>query len=167
MKTKPLPVFLLLFIAFCHSSFAMISVGQVSKKRAKELGIELRARAGGPKHAWIELEFKAGGKLEKFRHVSLEVPDGGELALGWTPLKDRRTSNGNVIVRVMGSRKFLENVTLRIVLGDFGGTGLDVRIRDFVDLDDLPGAALPKGTNREGKPDPTEAPPATESKTRQ
>ena len=95
---------LMLFLAAHGTSLALISVGNVSKEQAGELGIELRAKPGGPEHAWIELEIRAEGKLKSFQQVNLEIADGDQLGLGWTPLKDRRTSNGNVLVRVMGSR---------------------------------------------------------------
>lgn len=137
MKRAHFLAVLILFVASLTPSLALISVGNVSKERAKELGIELRAKPGGPKHAWIELEFKAEGKLASFQHVSLEIAEGDELGLGWTPLKDKRTHRGSVLVRVMGSRAFLKKVTLRIVYGDFGGSGDDVRIKDFVDFDQL------------------------------
>ena len=137
MKAKPFFVTLILIVAAAGTCLAMISVGNVSKVRAKELGIEVRAKANGPKEAWIELEFKPEGKLAEFKHVSLEIADGDAFQLGWTPLKDERTSTGSVVVRLMGNRSFLEKVTLRIVCGAFGETGDDVRITDFVDLDQL------------------------------
>jgi hypothetical protein len=126
-----------LFVAACGTCLAVISVGNVSKERAKELGIELRAKPNGPNEAWIELEFKPEGKLANFKHVSLEVADGEQFQLGWTPLKDERTSTGSVIVRLMGNRAFLEKVTLRVVRGDFGDHGDDLRIKDFVNLKEL------------------------------
>ncbi len=116
---------------------ALMSVGDVSKERAKELGIELRAKPNGPNEAWIELEFKPEGGLADFKHVSMEVSDGDKFLLGWTPLKDERLDSGRVIVRVMGNRDFLEKVTLRIVTGTFGESGNDLRIKDFVDLKQL------------------------------
>jgi hypothetical protein len=145
MKTIHYLAFLILFVAAQNTSWARFSVRNVSKEQAKELGIELRAKALGPKNAWIELEFKAEGKLADFLHVSIKVADGDKFALGWTPLKDRRTSSGSVLVRVMGSRSFLERVSLRIVHGAFGGAGVDVDIRKFVDLDKLT-VAPPKKT---------------------
>ena len=138
MKPRLLLIVLSLFAAASNAAFALISVVNVSVERANELGIELRAKPGGPKHAWVELEFKAEGALSAFQHVSLEISDGDQLALGWTPLKDKRTNSGNVMVRIMGSRDFLEKTTLRIVLGDFRDSGLDVRLKDFVDLEKLP-----------------------------
>jgi hypothetical protein len=146
MKTKHLLTFLILFVAACNT-YAMLSVGNVSVERAKELGIELRANAGGPKHAWIELEFKPEGALSKFQHVSLEIPDGDELGLGWTPLKDTRTGSGIVLVRVMGGRKFLEKVTLRIVCGEGRGDfGMDLKLKDFVDFEKLNQTENPHGS---------------------
>ena len=137
MKTATPLAALVLFIVACGTCLAMISVGNVSKERARELGIELRAKANGPKEAWIELEFKPEGKLADFQHVSLEISDAGQFQLGWTPLKAERTSSGNVVVRLMGNRAFLEKVTLRIVRGATGEVGDDIRLKDFVDFKDL------------------------------
>ena len=41
------------------------------------------------------LEFKPEGKLAGFNHVSLEIADGEQFQLGWTPLKDERTGTGS------------------------------------------------------------------------
>src|SRR3954466_10342542 len=137
MKTTLRLALLVLFAAAAATSLGMISVGGVSKDQAKELGIELRAKPNGPNEAWIELEFKPEGKLADFQHVSLEIADGDQFQLGWTPLKDERTSTGSVVVRLMGNRAFLEKVTLRIVLGATGEVGDDLRIKDFVDIKGL------------------------------
>jgi len=126
-----------LILAFCATCLADISTRNVTKNEAKELGVELRAKPNGPKEAWIELEFKPEGKLAGFSHVSLEISDGEKFQLGWTPLKDERTRSGNVLVRLMGNRKYLQNVTLRIVRGFTEDVGEDIRIRDFVDLNEL------------------------------
>jgi len=128
---------LLLFAVDCGTCLALISVENVSKARAKELGIEVRAKPNGPKEAWIELEFKPAGMLEDFNHVSLEIAVAGKFQLGWTPLKHERTSTGTVVVRLMGNREFLENVTLRVVSGVFEATGSDLRVKDFIDLKKL------------------------------
>ena len=137
MRTTFSLAVLVLFVAACGTCLAMISTRNVSKDQTKELGIELRAKPNGPKEAWIELEFKPEGKLAGFQHVSLEIADGEQFQLGWTPLKDERTSTGSVIVRLMGNRAFLEKVTLRIVRGATGEVGDDIRNKDFVDLKGL------------------------------
>jgi hypothetical protein len=118
--------------------FAAMGIAFVSKERAKELGIEVRGIANGPKEATIVLKFKPEGKLKLFRHVSLEIRDGDNFLLGWTPLKDERTSSASVVVSLMANRAFLEKVTLRIVSGEVGNYGgHDVRVADFVDLKNL------------------------------
>lgn len=137
MKTTISIAVVALFAAACGTCLAMISTRNVSTALAKELGIEIRAKPNGPNEAWIELEFKPQGKLAGFQHVSLEIADGDQFQLGWTPLKDERTSSGTVLVRLMGNRAFLENVTLRIVRGATGEVGEDLRIKDFVDLKGL------------------------------
>jgi hypothetical protein len=130
-------VLIALVLAVASPSEAMISVGTLSKERAKKLGIELRAKPNGQREAWLELELKPEGELKNFMHVSLEVADGDQFLLGWTPLKDDRQPTGSVIVRVMGNRVFLEKVTLRIVAGATGEVGHDLPVKDFVDFKKL------------------------------
>jgi hypothetical protein len=134
MKPTLLLAALALLTATAGTCMAMISVETVTPARAKELGIEVRGIANGPSEAWIELEFRPEGKLDKFEHVSLEIRDGKQFQLGWTPLKSVRTGAGTVVTRVMGNRAFLENVTLRVVRGATGEVGHDLRVKDFVDL---------------------------------
>lgn len=138
MNTKHILALLILLVAACETSFALISIRTISKQDAEELGIDVRARAGGPDHAWVEMEFNPDSLTGKFQHVSLEITDeNDEFALGWTPLKDQRTRDGKALVRMMGSRKFFNNVTLRIVHGELGSLGLDVQLKDFVNFEDL------------------------------
>ena len=138
MKTLPhLAALVLVLVATSGRCLAMIEIENVTKDRAKELGIELRGKANGPKEAWIELELRPEGKLKAFHHVSLEIrgdDEGKEFLLGWTPLESKRTSTGIVVVRVMANRAFLEKVTLRVVCGAMGEEGHDLRVKDFVDL---------------------------------
>ena len=138
MNTKHILALLILIFAACETSFALISIRTISKQDAEELGIDVRARAGGPDHAWVEMEFNPDSLTGKFQHVSLEITDeNDEFALGWTPLKDQRTRDGKALVRMMGRRKFFNNVTLRIVHGELGSLGLDVQLKDFVNFEDL------------------------------
>jgi len=125
---------LILAVSVC---LGMISVGKIPKEQAKDWGVALKATANGPKEAWLELKFKPEGKLADFDHVSLEISDAGEFQLGWTPLKDERTSDGYVVVRLMGNREFLNKVTLEIVCSTATPSGHDVCVKDFVDLKEL------------------------------
>jgi hypothetical protein len=128
---------ILLLISVTSRCMAEISVETLSKARAKELGIELRAQANGPKEAWIELEFRPEGQLKDFSHVNLEIRDGDQFLLGWTPLQAKRSDNGKLKVNLMANRTFLQKVTLRIVTGLPEDAGHDLRIMDFIDLQNL------------------------------
>src|SRR5687767_452883 len=90
MKTTLNLAVLILCLATPVTSLALISVANVSRERAKELGIELRVKPNGPTEAWIELEFKPEGPFKEFQHVSLEIRDGDQFLLGWTPLEAKR-----------------------------------------------------------------------------
>ena len=138
MKTTLKLAALLLLVTASTTALAMISIENLTKARAKELGLQLRATANGPREAWIQLEFKPEGQLKEFHHVSLEIRDNDQFLLGWTPLEARRTPAGTVTVSLMANRAFLEKVTLRIVVGAIGDQGHDLRIKDFVDLKNLP-----------------------------
>jgi hypothetical protein len=125
---------LIAFLAVARPSMGMISIDEVTTAKAKQLGIELTAKANGPKEAWIKLEFKPEGPLKDFQHVSLEIRDGDHFLLGWAPLKDKRSASGTVVVGVMANRDFLNKVTLRIVTGATDDVGHDLRVKDFFDL---------------------------------
>ena len=139
MKTMPhasLVTFLLL--GGFSRCFAMMSISHVSKEQAKELGLELRLKASGPDAAWVELEFKAEGQFKSFSHVSLEIGEGGKLLVGYAPLREKRSSSGNVVVGFMANRAFLEKVTLRVVVGvPMDMVGYDLRVRELVEIDKL------------------------------
>jgi hypothetical protein len=53
---------LIAFLAVARPSMGMISIDEVTTAKAKQLGIELTAKANGPKEAWIKLEFKPEGR---------------------------------------------------------------------------------------------------------
>src|ERR1051325_111101 len=138
MKTIiKISVLTLLLIAASSPCCAMMMIYNVSKEQAKELGIELRATANGPNEAWIELEFKPE-KVKEFSCVCLDIRDGEKFLTGWTPLKEKRTTSGTVVVNLMANREFLEKVTLTIVTGhvtDYAGH--ELLVKDFVDLKNL------------------------------
>ena len=115
-----------------------MSIEIVSKERAQELGIEVRATANGPNEAWVEMEFRAAGELEKFSHVSLEIRDGDKLLLGYSSLQTKKTSSGSLVVGFLVNREDLQHVTLSVVEGfPTNYTGHELPLRDFVDLENL------------------------------
>lgn len=113
--------------------FALRSIGFVSKKEAKELGMDLRFKAGSTNEVWVELEFKTEGKFKDFSHVELEIREEKQFLLGWAPLKEKRTSSGSVVIHFLANRAYLDKISLCVVVGDFGDTGWELRVKDFVE----------------------------------
>lgn len=125
---------ILLLVSVSSRCFGMMSIAFVSKERAKELGIELRVKESGPNDVRVELEFKPVGELKQFGHVSLEIRDGDKFLMGYTPLKEKRSSSGSVVVHFMANRAFLDKVTLSIVVGEvMNYSGYELKVKDFVE----------------------------------
>ena len=130
--TALLALTLLLAVA-SNRCFAMMEIVVVSKERAKELGMEVRFTANGPNEIWVELEFKPEGKLKDFKHVSLEIRDGGKFLLGYAPLGEKRPKSGSVVVGFLANRAYLDKVSLRVVAGHpMDLTGYELRMKEFV-----------------------------------
>jgi len=116
-----------------------MEIEQVSKGRAKQLGIEIRAKANGPNDAWIELEFKPKGELKDFVHVSLEIREGEKFLLGYSPLKEKRSNSGSIVVSFLVDRAYVEKIRLSVITGQpMNYTGHELQVKDFVDLGKLP-----------------------------
>jgi hypothetical protein len=146
MRTKKMSTLLgisiiaFLLVITAKESHALISIEKVSTERAKALGIDVRAKANGPKHVWLELEFKTEGELKHFSHVSMEISDGKEMLVGYAPMEAKRTNSGTVVVRFIASRAYLDKIALRIVEVEGLPTnmvGHDLPLRDFVDVENL------------------------------
>lgn len=137
MKTYlKLSVLTVLLMAASSQCFAMMSIGYVSKERAKELGMEIRAQANGPNEVWVELEFKTEGQLKNFSRVDLEIREGKKLLMGYAALKEDRSKLERVVVSFMANRAYLDKITLRVVTGVPGDmAGYELRVKDFVDLE--------------------------------
>ena len=116
-----------------------MEVEHVSKERAKQLGIEIRAKANGPNDAWIELEFNPKGELKGFVHVSLEIREGEKLLLGYSPLKEKPSDSGTIVVSFLADRAYMEKITLSVITGQpMNYTGHELRVKEFLDLGKLP-----------------------------
>ena len=143
METKSkmkaiLTISVLTFLLFAASSpcFALWSGGQVSKEQAKELGMEIRAKASGTNAVWVELEFKPEDKLKSFSHVDLRISE-GEKSLVTATLREDRARPGRVVVSFSADRARLDRITLRVVVVPSGqlGAGYELRVKDFVVLE--------------------------------
>lgn len=116
--------------------FAMMSIADVSKARAKELGMEIRSNAAGPDAVRIELEFESKGALKSFSRVDLEFRDGGKF-LVTSSLKEERSKPGRVVVSFAADRAHLDKLTLRVVVqpAPRDMTGYELQVKDFVELE--------------------------------
>ncbi len=121
-----------LLVAVVTPCLALMGIGFVSPKEAKELGIELRVTDSGPDAHWVELEFKPEGRFKEFQWVSMEIADGEKLLLGYTTLKETRES-GKITIRFMAGRAYVDKITLRIVTGfPSNYSGHDLRLKEFI-----------------------------------
>jgi predicted nicotinamide N-methyase len=136
MKTL-LNISVLTFLLFAASSqcFAYMSIGDVSKERAKELGMEIRSNAAGPNAVRVELEFETKGELKSFVRVDLIIRE-GEKSLLFATLREEQSKPGRVVVSFAADRAILDKITLRVVAGaPMNLAGYDIRVKDFVELE--------------------------------
>ena len=75
MKAFKVIITTLLLSIVTSPCFAMISVGELSKDEAKELGITMKHRKNGDAGVKVWLEFKKEGFLEKFTYCELRMVD--------------------------------------------------------------------------------------------
>ena len=103
-----LSAFVIVSLVGAGSCTAMISIGDVSRERAKELGIEIRINPIGDKTVRVELAFKTDGVLKHFKpdahsRVELTVSE-GKKRLVTAPLRMRRPGPGQVVCSFEGFR---------------------------------------------------------------
>jgi len=124
-----------LVVAAPSLCFALMSIANVSKEQAKEMGMEVRSNAAGPNAVRVALEFETKGALKSFSRVDLEIRDGEK----WVSaaLRVDRSKPGRVIVSFAADRATLDKSTLSVVVqpGPRDMTGYDLRVKDFVDLE--------------------------------
>lgn len=139
MKTiLNISVLALLLVTAPSVCFALRDIAVVTKKQAKEMGIEVRAKLAGPDAVWLELEFKPEGKLKQFTHVELTMTEGEKSLVVSAVLRETRSSSGSILVTFTASRAYLEKTTLSVVMRDpreAGDHTYELRMKDFVDLE--------------------------------
>lgn len=130
-------VLAVLLIVAPSPCFALWEIGQVSKQRANELGMEIRSKAAGPVAVRVELEFAIKGKLKSFSRVDLRVNEGKKSLVTASLLEDR-SKPGRVVVGFAADRAYLDKITLWVMVPDMmpGGTIYELRVKDFVKLDE-------------------------------
>jgi hypothetical protein len=139
-----LSVLAILVGAFAGRCLAMMSIEEVTKERAKALGMEVHVNAGGPDVVRVELEFDVAGELKSYARVDMEVTEKGKLLFS-SSLKEEKAKAGHVVVSFAADRGQLDKITLRVVSGvPRAMVGHDLRVKDFVDLKNLNAAAPEK-----------------------
>ena len=141
MTSKPLVRFLtavLILAATSSVCSALEEIEIVTKERAKELGLEIRAGAAGPQAVRIELEFEAKGELQNYTRVALEMRDGERLITSST-LKEEPAKAGRMVVGFAADRASLGKIELKIVTQESprSRSGHILRMHEFVDLTKL------------------------------
>ncbi|HZN33479.1 MAG TPA: hypothetical protein VFB80_06645 [Pirellulaceae bacterium] len=117
--------------------YALELIEIVTKERAAELGLVVRAHAAGPDAIQIELEFPAAGELKDYSSVALEIREGKKLLLSLA-LREEPAKPGMVAVGFAVDRARLPQLTLKVVTrAQDGRIGHVLRMNEFVDLANL------------------------------
>jgi hypothetical protein len=112
----------------------------VTPEQAKELGLEIKAKASGKDAVFVVLEFETNGKLKGYSRAELEMKDEGKLLLRST-LREDKSPSGRVVVSFAADRTKLSELTMKVVIeytdGGAGRVGYVLPVKEFVDLKKL------------------------------
>jgi hypothetical protein len=132
---------ILLLIVASNSCLAMISVGDLSKEQAKELGISMKHRENGDAGVMVWLEFKKEGFLEKFSYCELRMKDANGKHFVSAMLQPRPVVHGQpeeiVSVAFSVDRAQLANCAFLIVAygSSRGDVGYLLHVKNFLNLE--------------------------------
>ena len=138
LRTSGLLCLFLLFATL--PCFAMISVGQLSKEQAAELGITMKHRTNGDAGVMVWLEFKKEGFLEAFTYAELQLTDARGKHHISARLQPNPVVHGQpkevVSVAFSADPAQLENCAIMIVAygSSRGDVGYVLKVKDFLDL---------------------------------
>lgn len=129
-----LVVTFLLFAAHSRCA-AEISVENVSKERAKELGITFRTNTNGEAGIRVTLEFKMDGELKNITHVELQIGE-NEDRIASAQLFVSSPRPDNAAVSFSAYPAYLPRSSLMIVVyhGPKGDVGYRFNVKDFIEL---------------------------------
>ena len=132
LRFSILPLLLAAVPSLCS---ALEDIELVTKERAKELGLEIRANAAGPDTVLVVLEFETKGELKDYSRVALEIHVGEKLVASST-LREEEGEPGHVAVNFAADRARLDQFTLKVVtqVSPRTRTGDILRMKEFVDL---------------------------------
>jgi hypothetical protein len=138
MSIQSIVVSAVLLLALPSLARALEEIELVTKERAVELGIIVRAAAAGPDAVRVELEFPIAGELKGYTHTYLEIKNGKRVLFS-ANLKEEDAQPGHVIVSFYADRSRLPEFSLKVgTRGDaLTRVGHILSLRDFVDLERL------------------------------
>ena len=133
-KISAVAVFLAVAPGVC---LALWDLDVVTKERAKELGMEVRLTAVGPKHTKVAVEFKAEGAMKNFTEVEMSFNQADKPTL-YAALREDRSKPGRVAVSFTADAAQLDRFILRVTVpyrdGGLGGMIHEIRVKDFVEV---------------------------------
>lgn len=144
MKTRfMLSAMVLLWVAISQTGLAMMSVSEVSKEKAEEMGIKVHSKAAGPERVWVEIEFEKEGQIkgfdpDKFSRVELRVLDGEESKGGKilirAALQMKKLNENSLQVGFYLARNQVPQTKVMIIVGSglMPGGGFDLDLKEFV-----------------------------------
>jgi len=122
-----------LLVAASSQCIAMMSIEDVSKTRAKELGVAIRSEMAGANEVHVWLEFKTKGELKNFGRVQLEITAGERSVLSAT-LLPRHPSSDAVSIFFSADPATMPECMVTLVVNDaLGGEGYRFKMSDFID----------------------------------
>ena len=153
ITTRILAIFITAFLFAAFSPcFAKVDDIQVTKEKAKELGLELRSKPKGSL-VEVEMEFKPEGHFKDFSHVKLEINDGEKTLFRQALLQGARADSGNLVFSMEVDSSLLDKVFLSVCRMDNDLQGHDevqafeVRVKDFVEPEKSPLRSPEMGKN--------------------
>lgn len=137
------------FLAAVPLSFALISVGPLSKEKAKELGVTMNWRTNGDHGYMVWLEFTPDSPLREFTYVELQISDEKgkhRLSAHLKPRKVVYQQAENVkTVPFSAQLDQLGSCSFMVVnYKDRGGVGYTMNVADYLDLKEPPRPPGPK-----------------------
>ena len=125
-----------LLVAASSPCLAMTQIADISKERAKELGMGIRSNVSGPDEFRVWLAFKTEGELTSFSHVELEITSGERRLVSARLLADR-PSPESVVVNFTADPANLARSTLTVVVQPSERTRIGYRpkVKDSVELE--------------------------------
>jgi hypothetical protein len=113
---------------------AMISVENVSKERARELGVTFRSATNGQAGIQVWMEFKLKGELQKITYVELQVGDGAERMVS-THMRVSNPDSASASANFSAFPAYLSKSTLMIAVynGPRGDVGYQFKVKDFIE----------------------------------